>query len=201
LLSPGRSIFLYSPPLILALVAFRQFYRRYRYEALLVAGIAFCYIVLYSIPVDWDGGWSWGPRYLVAIIPFLMLPVGYFLTSKTHVAIATVVGLLGAAIQFLGIIINYSYVYWEWTNMHLIPGTSYLFVPGVSAIPMSVRDLVAGRNVDMWLIWVYHQSGVARVIGILAIAIAIFVTAVFLLIDGLSESPEAVANEPALVSD
>jgi hypothetical protein len=201
LLSPGRSIFLYSPPLILALLGFRQFYRRFRYEALLVAGVAICYIVLYSIPVDWDGGWSWGPRYLVATIPFLMLPLGYFLTSKTRVAIATVLGVLGAAIQLLGIIINYSYVYWEWTNMHLIPGTSYLFVPGISAIPMSLRDLFAGRNVDMWLIWVYHQSGTARVIGILAIALAIMMTALFLLLDGLAAPVDAAESDPVIVSD
>jgi hypothetical protein len=200
LLSPGRSIFLYSPPLILGLIGFRAFARRYREEALLIAGIAFSYLLLYSIPVDWDGGWSWGPRYLLALVPFLMLPVGYMLTSRRRVAVAIILGVLGAGIQLLGITINYSYVYWDWINMHLVPPTTYLFEPGISAIPTTLKDLLAGKHADMWLLWVYHQSGFAGLLGILAIGLALLTVALALIADDLATVREGAmpAGDPTL---
>ena len=183
LLSPGRSVLLYSPPLILGLIGFRAFSRRYREEALLIAGVVVGYLLLYSIPVDWDGGWSWGPRYLLALVPFLMLPAGYVLTSRWRIAVAVVLGFLGSGIQLLGIIINYSYVYWDWVNMKLVPPTAYLFDPGISAIPTTLKDLLAGKHADMWLLWVYHQSGFAGLLGILSIALALLTIAVALIAD------------------
>ncbi|HEX3724267.1 MAG TPA: hypothetical protein VHV31_15880, partial [Nitrolancea sp.] len=201
LLSPGRSIFLYSPPLILALLMFRQFYRRFPYEALLVAGIAVCYIVLYSIPLDWDGGWSWGPRYLLAIVPFLMLPLGYFFTSRARIALAVAFGILGAGIQLLGIIINYSFVYWDWTYMKLVPSNAFLFVPGISPIPNNFRDLLAGKNVDMWIVWSYHQSGLMAVLGIAGISFSLFMAGLFFLIDGISPEMENVDDSERTQAD
>ncbi len=197
LLSPGRSIFLYSPPLILGLIGFRSFARRYREEALLIAWIAFSYLMLYSIPVDWDGGWSWGPRYLLALVPFLMLPVGYALTSRWRVAVAFVLGVIGAGIQLLGSIINYSYVYWDWINMHLVPPTAYLFEPGISAIPTSFKDLLAGKHADMWLLWVYHQSGFAGLLGIVAIGLALLTVGLALIADDLETAREDAKTMPA----
>ena len=203
LLSPGRSIFLYSPPLILGLIGFRAFARRYGEEALLIAGIALGYLLLYSIPVDWDGGWSWGPRYLLALVPFLMLPVGHALTSRWRVAVAIVLGVLGAGIQLLGITINYSYVYWDWINMHLAPPTAYLFEPGISAIPTTLKDLLAGKHADMWLLWVYHQSGFAGLLGILSIGLALLTIAVALIADDIAvplEDPRASpVGEPTVL--
>ncbi len=187
LLSPGRSVFLYSPPLILSLLAFGRFYRRYRAEALLIAGVSLMYLTLYSIPLDWDGGWSWGPRYLLAPVPLLMLPLGFFLTSTTRVRIAAIVGVVGACIQVLGVTVNVSYVYWDWINMHLSPDTAYLFVPSISAIPTHVRDLLSGKHVDMWLVWVGQQFGVGAVVGILAIGLATVATGVVLLLEGDSQ--------------
>ena len=188
LLSPGRSVFLYSPPLILALIAFGQFYRRFRAEALLIAGISLTYLLLYSIPLDWDGGWSWGPRYLLAVVPLLMLPLGFFLTSRTRIVIAALVGVIGAAIEILGVAINVSYVYWDWVNMRLTPDTAYLFVPAISAIPTHARDLVAGKHIDMWLVWVGQQFGIGAVAGLVTIGVTILFTGLFLLLDG---NPEA----------
>src|SRR5205085_2923118 len=48
LFSAGRSIFLYSPPTLLALYAFRPFYRAHRAEALLFLSIPALYLLFYS---------------------------------------------------------------------------------------------------------------------------------------------------------
>jgi hypothetical protein len=201
LLSPGRSVFLYSPPLILSLIAFGHFYRRYREEALLIAGVSLIYLMLYSIPTDWDGGWSWGPRYLLAVVPFLMLPIGYFLSSPVRIKIAALVGVLGACIQILGVSINVSYVYWDWINMHLNPDTAYLFVPSISAIPTHVQDLFAGKNVDLWVVWVGQHYGIGAVFGLLALAFAILSSGLFLLVDGDTTTAALPVHTPSQVGN
>ncbi|MGA7670726.1 MAG: YfhO family protein [Nitrolancea sp.] len=173
LVSPGRSIFLYSPPLILALFGAWRFYQRFHAETLLIAGLVAVYLMLYSIPTDWDGGWSFGPRYLLALVPLLVLPLGEFLTSPWRWRVAVVIGLLGAGIQIVGSTVNVSYVYWDWLNMHLSPANAFLFSPSLSAIPTHTRDLFAGKHVDVWVIWVARNYGVSAMVGIIGMCLAI----------------------------
>ena len=173
LVSPGRSIFLYSPPLILALFGAWRFYQRFHAETLLIAGLVAVYLTLYSIPTDWDGGWSFGPRYLLALVPLLVLPLGEFLTSPWRWRVAVVIGLLGAGIQIVGSTVNVSYVYWDWLNMHLSPANAFLFSPSLSAIPTHTRDLFAGKHVDVWVIWVARNYGVSAMVGIIGMCLAI----------------------------
>ncbi len=184
LLSPGRSIFLYSPPLILALFALSRFYRRYPAETWLIMGISTVYLGLYSIPSNWYGGWSFGPRYFLALIPLLILPLGEFLTSPWRWRIAAVVGVIGAGIQIVGTIVNVSYVYWDWTNMHLSPADAYLFSPSLSAIPTHTRDLLAGKNVDVWIVWVASHYGVSAAVGIAGLCLAILSIGLILVAGG-----------------
>src|SRR4051794_30980597 len=65
LFSVGRSIFLYSPPTLLALFTFREFYRQRRAEAMLFLIIGSLYLLFYSTYGFWDGGWAFGPRFLL----------------------------------------------------------------------------------------------------------------------------------------
>jgi hypothetical protein len=76
LFSPGRSVFLYAPPLMLSLALFPRFWRANRTmaEAMLIAGLIA--LLFYGSWWAWDGGTSWGPRFLVPLIPLWMLPLG-----------------------------------------------------------------------------------------------------------------------------
>jgi hypothetical protein len=159
LLSPGRSIFLYSPPIILALFTCQRFYRRHRAEALLFLAIFMIYLVSYSLWSDWHGYWAWGPRYLWATIPLFMIPAGYFLDSQRNAVIAALLACLGMGVQILGVAINCSYMYWDWLRMNLSPQNAFLFVPDISPIPMYFRALLEQRHLDLWLLWVYRQFG------------------------------------------
>jgi hypothetical protein len=183
LLSPGRSIFLYSPPIVLALFAFGTFYRRYRAEALLFAGIVVVYLLVYSTFGYWAGGWSFGPRYLLSILPFMTIPVAYFFSGRPKTSIVAVLALLGIGIQILGVTVNYSYVYWDWTNMNLSPPDAFLFVPDVSAIPTHLKDLLQGRNVDLWLVWVYQQFGTGVFLLTVSVPLLILASSLALLRD------------------
>lgn len=75
LVSPYRGLFWYTPLLLLALVAFVPFLRRHPVEGLLIFGLSFVLISLYSRWWMWWGGFAWGPRFLVPLTPFWLLPL------------------------------------------------------------------------------------------------------------------------------
>ncbi|MDA8172966.1 MAG: hypothetical protein M0018_00080 [Nitrospiraceae bacterium] len=76
LFSPGKGIFFYCPVLILPLLAIRQFYRKAPRHVFRGATAAvLVYLIFYSFWVDWHGDFCWGPRYLLIITPFLIMPL------------------------------------------------------------------------------------------------------------------------------
>ncbi|MFB3895515.1 MAG: ArnT family glycosyltransferase [bacterium] len=104
LFSPGKGIFWYSPPILLSVFAYIFFWNQNRPLSLLCLVIILLHILIYSSWYAWEGGWCWGPRNLVPIIPILILPIGYLL-KKNKWVLYPAIGLLfcGIVIQFLGI--------------------------------------------------------------------------------------------------
>lgn len=75
LLGAGKGLLLYSPAVMLGLVAWRHLHRlRPTLSWLLLGAIAVRWIFIASRS-DWHGGFCLGPRYLLLIVPFLLLPV------------------------------------------------------------------------------------------------------------------------------
>lgn len=70
--SPGKSLFLYSPFLILGLVSIPLFVRRHGWRGALYIVVPVLFIAIYSLKRVWDGG-GWGPRYMVPMLPFLAI--------------------------------------------------------------------------------------------------------------------------------
>lgn len=73
ILSPGKSIFLYSPILVIALTGMRRLFRQQR---ALVVGLcsASVTLALFISCISFAGGdWCWGPRYLVPLVPLWAL--------------------------------------------------------------------------------------------------------------------------------
>ena len=70
--SSGRSLFLYSPPCLLAMIGARHFFRRAPAETLLVAGASLPVVLAYAKWWSWNGGWDWGARFYLFLIPLLM---------------------------------------------------------------------------------------------------------------------------------
>jgi hypothetical protein len=96
LLSPGKSVFLYAPPLLLALLGSVAFVRCHRGGAFVFVAVPLVYLAVFATKGVWHGG-GWGPRYLVPALPFaacLALPV---LARAT----ATVPDRLGRAVRRL----------------------------------------------------------------------------------------------------
>lgn len=78
-LSPGKSIYFYSPVLILGLLGARSYLRTHRPQAILVFAMIAALLLPHLKFPAWPGGWVWGPRYAVALTPLFLLPAAHWL--------------------------------------------------------------------------------------------------------------------------
>jgi hypothetical protein len=68
------SIFLYFPPLIFALLAVRRFARQYTLDAIVILSIFIVFLFVIGKIPTWAGEWTYGPRYVLFVLPMLALP-------------------------------------------------------------------------------------------------------------------------------
>jgi hypothetical protein len=129
--SPGAGLILFFPPVILLPIALKYMYKENK--GLLILTI---YIIVvnwlyfgtlsYLEPISWSGGFVWGPRYLIPLLPFITLTLGTLLTHLKNkkdrlshwfkVSIIISVCVAGFVINLLGIIVwvYYAHTYgWE----------------------------------------------------------------------------------------
>ncbi|MCY4436952.1 MAG: phospholipid carrier-dependent glycosyltransferase [Chloroflexi bacterium] len=113
LLSPGKSVLLYAPPLILALFGSLPFISRHKWWSLPFACIPLIYLLIYSSAGDWYGGSTWGPRYLVPAVPLLLvmaapiLEKALFDNGVRELRAAVVLGAVGIGMQLLAVANNF----------------------------------------------------------------------------------------------
>jgi hypothetical protein len=104
----GKSIFLYDPPLLLSVLAIPLAIRRNRaalWAFLLTAGPI---VYLYSRFVYWSGDWCWGPRYILFVVPPMLVPAAFlvddYLRNRKRLALAFCAAVLvvGVGVQVVG---------------------------------------------------------------------------------------------------
>lgn len=117
LVSSGKGIIWYAPPLLFAAIGAPSFARRFPREAIAILCAALINPLFYARLTFWSGDGAWGPRYLLMLLPWLLLvalpildrllrPARGFIPSFARGAAAMVV-LAGALIQFLGIAVSF----------------------------------------------------------------------------------------------
>ena len=82
-ISPYKGLLWFSPVLILGLIGAVPFIRRRPWEGLALLGAAAIHLLGYSRYNYWSGGVTWGSRYMLQVVPFLILlaaPVWAWLT-------------------------------------------------------------------------------------------------------------------------
>ena len=114
LFSPGKGLFVYTPFLAALPWAGIVFFRRASREVFLFFVISAFYLVTFSTWYYWWGGTNWGPRFLVPLLPFLVLLVAPAVElaantnfrSKAHVAVSAIflaLCLSGVGFELLGV--------------------------------------------------------------------------------------------------
>lgn len=115
LASPDAGLLFYATPVVLGVAGLRRFGRRRPRETLLIAALAVILVGFYGDYRYWAGLSSYGPRYLVPLVPFLLLPaVDAFPGILTHprrhlvgIAVITALALAGFAEQVLGVMVSF----------------------------------------------------------------------------------------------
>jgi hypothetical protein len=109
LLSPGKSLFLYVPLAALALVGWRHFWREQRAVAAFWSGLIAITLLQTALWWAWWGGWSWGPRLLVPLLPFIVLSLGPLLRASRAARLAFVpLALAGMGVALLGVLVDFN---------------------------------------------------------------------------------------------
>jgi len=202
LVSPGRSLFLYSPVTLAGIVALAGWFRRDRSTAMLLAGVCAILFLFYASLEYWDADRSYGPRYLLPIVPLLCLPlVSWFADATAHrllpwaVAGSVLVQIPGIAMDFtkagpaLGVSHPLLERRWNWRVSGLTTNTRALahylpdnirYVAGL-ATPPAVRPPVGrdtgfseqfGYSLDFWWLYLFYFGKFSR-LTMIAVALSL----------------------------
>jgi len=116
--SPGKSVFLYCPPLIVAAIGSLRFTKRFRYIVLAMVLTILPSLYLHAQMISWAGDYAWGPRYMTFALAVLLLPAGFLfqdLLDKASslrrwlgIAFFSAVFISGVLVTYLG-----NAIYWD----------------------------------------------------------------------------------------
>lgn len=160
LFSPGRGLFIYSPLLLLLFWGLRPAWRRLPHRYFwLIAALCLSYWLFYGSWFAWGGAWGWGPRFLLPILPLLMVFVAEAIewansASLMHHALRLalyVLVCLSLIVNLLGILVDF--------NEHFLRlGTNADFVFNWAVFPpLAHWQILQEGLVD--LIWLRPGSG------------------------------------------
>lgn len=161
LVSIGRGIVLYSPPTVLALFALPLLMRRGRLgplsPVLAFYAVAFAgYLLLYAKWDSFEGGWCWGPRFLLPFVPVLHLAIpplaegaaGWSRARRLAFALPFVVALAVNAAEDLG-------TWKDWEKATFGSGTvdykRSVFEPRYAALLHAVAPARAAARLPLFL--------------------------------------------------
>ena len=125
LFSPGKSIFLYNPILLLFPLCVYGFYRRHKVVALATFFAIFANFVFHSFLTAWAGDYAWSIRYQVPVLAFLVLPVVLLFSKPMKSMVKILVILLisiSCVIQLASVVYKFDLEFNQNPNHHIIPG-------------------------------------------------------------------------------
>jgi hypothetical protein len=174
LFNPVLSVFLFAPPLILAVAAGRWAFRRWPLEtsALLAAGAAHWVL----LPCFGSGSWvglgplaiddvTYGPRFVLEeIVLWMPLTLPAFeiaadwRSRRATIAVAGVM-LLGLIVQLIGVAVYVSVNEWHRAAASAASRAAFPFVMSESPIVVHLEELWAGRNLSPWALRAFAHPG------------------------------------------
>ena len=150
LFSPGVGLLIFCPILFLIFLAFPDFFKRNKPECILFIVFFGCFIYYYGTTNTWHGLVSWGERYLVVIIPFLMIPLGATLEKRrsiVFISILIILCVIGAVVNISNLVQDVNFFIWGW------PGYTGLF-----GIDIPIDGVRNDLNLDPTILWTFQYS-------------------------------------------
>jgi len=111
LISPGKGLLLYNPIVWAGLIGLAIMFRTRRREAILFALIMLAELLFFAVYEFWTGGWNWGPRYIMPLLPLLVLTAGEWVhVHPTHLRKTILVALciIGFVLNLPAVLVDHS---------------------------------------------------------------------------------------------
>lgn len=143
LFSPGASLFLYSPVVLLAVPALWHLWRQDRATAWLLGAPVVLLLLLYAQLGNWVGGRSYGGRYLVVILPLCCAALPSWLAVRRGRParwLLAAVCVVSVAVQVPGVAVDFAKAGLTWARQYeagQAPDRRYVW----SASPLAVNTL------------------------------------------------------------
>ena len=180
LLSPALSVFVFAPPLILALAVGRKAYRRWPLETTTLILAAIAHLLMIASNKTWSGDLSYGPRYMLESIVLLMpltLPAFEMAvdraSSQAAIAVAALV-FIGFVVQLIGVSVDVGTNEVKRIAAGIVANNAWVFVPSASPVVYDLQDLVARRNLSPWAIRALAIPDMALLLLIILVAVVLF---------------------------
>ena len=108
LLSPGVGVLIFVPLLFTVFFSFPDFYKKNKSECLLFLSFTILFLFYYGTSIGGErfGLVAWGARYLLPVIPFLLLPLGASIEKRKSKILKITLVILGG----FGFFFNLAYV-------------------------------------------------------------------------------------------
>jgi hypothetical protein len=218
LVSPSGALLLYSPP---AVAGFALLVRARYGDALsvLLLAVSIALFIFYASLEDWLGTRSYGPRYLVPLLPLLVAPLAIWIgRARTAATRATLVALCvaGVLIQIPAMAVDFSRAgieagqppqterrdQWRWSPLAVnVRATIPAAASSLGALARdapTIAPTVEGRSLwerlpfglDFWWIHLFHAGVLSRAMAIAA-GLAPIAMALWLIRRALGEASSA----------
>jgi hypothetical protein len=110
-ISPGKGMLWYCPVIIIALVGVPRFIARQRITGTLALSMATLSLLPYLFVPDWYGGDAWGPRFVIPVLPLILLPAlearDVFSADRRRRAAVWAILIYSVIVQLAGQLVSY----------------------------------------------------------------------------------------------
>jgi len=148
LFSPAKSIFLYSPTFVIALVGLWRLREREPDGFAPIPACLVLHLLLISCFRFWAGEWAWGPRYLVATVPLACIGLPFAWRPAERHVVKLGLCIAGFTVQLLAISVDHQRYYFArgfapffWLDESKMYTSSPVF-----ARPREIIDVFSGRE-------------------------------------------------------
>ncbi len=149
LISPGEGLIWFCPCIVLSVFGLSQIEMR-RLEAWTIAALLAASLLLHSLWASWNGGWSWGPRLLLPILPGLVALTGVLRNGWRKLLVLS--GILGFLLTAPNLVSFYTR-YLSEANEQRVSEADLMWQPGRSPLlhawPAAYRQIEDARHSDV----------------------------------------------------
>ncbi len=178
-LSPGKGMLWYCPVIIFAIVGLPRFVARHGIVCKLALSMAALSLIPYLFVPDWYGGDAWGPRFVLPVLPLVLLPaleaprifsanLGRKIVAWAILVYSVIVQLAGQLVSYplrlrraAQMHISYQSLLWDPRHSPLLDQLGVLFTyvthPAAAGVPVP-----AAESFDIWWLNLWRIDSLPR---------------------------------------